>query len=128
MIVVAGEALIDLMPCAGEARAAEARRSSFPAAPAEVVDTVGAGDAFAAAMLDRLAGESPSGLDAASRLREIGASALRSLLGRASVSAALTCERAGAQSPDARTLDAAMADGQRLAGRDQHREAGLEPA
>jgi hypothetical protein len=36
--------------------------------------------------------------------------AIRSLLERASVSAAQTCERAGAQSPDARTLDAAMAD------------------
>ena len=53
---------------------------SQPAAPAEVVDTVGAGDAFAAAMLDRLAGEMPAGVDAAPGLRQIGAGALRSLL------------------------------------------------
>ena len=92
------------------------------------MDTVGAGDAFAAAMLDRLAGEMPSGLDAASGLRQIGAGALRSLLMRASVSAALTCEQSGAQSPDARTLDAAVAASQRMVLPDQHREAGLEPA
>jgi fructokinase len=99
-----------------------------PAASAEVVDTVGAGDAFAAAMLDRLAGEIPSGRDAASGLRQIGAGALRSLLRRASVSAALTCEQSGAQSPDARALDAAVAAGQRLMLPGQPREAGLELA
>jgi len=138
-----------------------------PAAPARVVDTVGAGDAFAAAMLDRLAGEMPGaagagagpgsasgpgdttgpasagaglgdaagagaaragaagagaagGLDgpegaaavpnAAAALRAITTEVLRGLFERASVSAALTCERAGAQSPDACTLDAAMED------------------
>jgi fructokinase len=99
-----------------------------PAASAEVVDTVGAGDAFAAAMLDRLAGEIPSSLDAASGLGQIGAGALRGLLRRASVSAALTCEQSGAQSPDARTLDAAMADERRVAVPEEDRQAGLEPA
>jgi fructokinase len=98
---------------------------SLPAAPARVVDTVGAGDAFAAAMLDRLAEEIPAVPDAASGLRQIGTDALRGLLRRASVSAALTCEQPGARSPDARTLDEAMAE---VVLRDQHRKAGLEPA
>jgi fructokinase len=99
---------------------------SVPAVPAQVMDTVGAGDAFAAAMLDRLVEEMHAGaargqgLDPgpgpgpgpgpAEALREIGVGAIRGLLERASVSAALTCERAGAQSPDTRTLDAAMTD------------------
>jgi fructokinase len=126
--MTSGLVAVTLGPGGVYALAPDGSEIVVPAAPAEVVDTVGAGDAFAAAMLDRLAGESPSGLDAASRLREVSAGALRSLLGRASVSAALTCEQAGAQSPGARTLDAAMADGQRLVRSDQHREAGLEPA
>jgi hypothetical protein len=50
------------------------------------------------------------GAGPAEALREIGVGAIRGLLERASVSAALTCERAGAQSPDARTQDAAMTD------------------
>jgi fructokinase len=95
---------------------------SVPAVPAQVMDTVGAGDAFAAAMLDRLLEEMPAGAapgqgvgvgpdpGPAEALREIGVGTIRGLLERASVSAALTCERAGAQSPDARTLDAATAD------------------
>ena len=89
---------------------------SVPAVRAQVMDTVGAGDAFAAAMLDRLVDGMPAGaargqgLGPAEALREIGVGAIRGLLERASVCAALTCERAGAQSPDARTLDAATAD------------------
>jgi hypothetical protein len=61
-------------------------------------------------------------------LRQIGAEALRGLLRRASVSAALTCEQSGAQSPDTSTLDAAMAAGPRLMLPGEPREAGLEPA
>lgn len=75
-----------------------------PAFPADVVDTVGAGDAFAAAMLDGLASELPHDADPAAGLDGIGVDAIRSLLERACVSAALTCERAGAETPDARTL------------------------
>ena len=129
---------------------------TVPAVPARVLDTVGAGDAFAAAMLDRLVEEMPAGappgqgldpglgLDPAEALREVGVGALRGLLERVSVSAALTCERAGAQSPDARTLDAAMADelrspppagqrdllpaGQQGSPLPAEREIGLEPA
>ncbi|HEY5352900.1 MAG TPA: PfkB family carbohydrate kinase [Streptosporangiaceae bacterium] len=122
----------------------------LPAAAAEVVDTVGAGDAFAAAILDRLAAKvagvaaagpdaaaaaapdaaapDAAAPDAAAAVRRISADVLRGLLERASVSAALTCERAGAQSPDARTLDAAMEEQPRRALEAQHQEIGLEPA
>lgn len=123
--VMSGLVVVTLGPGGVYALAPDGTELYLPAAPAHVVDTVGAGDAFAAAMLDRLTEESPSGPDAASALRQIGSEALRGLLRRASVSAALTCEQAGAHSPDARTLDAAMAD---VVLRDQHREAGLEPA
>jgi fructokinase len=109
----------------------------LPAAAAEVVGTVGAGDAFAAAMLDRLAakaagvaaaGPAAAAPDAAAAVRGISADVLHGLLERASVSAALTCERAGAQPPDARTLDAAMEEQPRRALEAQHQEIGLEPA
>jgi hypothetical protein len=60
--------------------------------------------------------------------RVLSTGALRSLLKRASVSAALTCEQSGAKSPGARTLDAAVAASQRMVLPDQRREAGLEPA
>jgi fructokinase len=76
----------------------------IPPVDAEVVDTVGAGDSFAAATLDGLLGAIPPGTDPVAGLRRIGTDTIRWLLERASVSAAYTCERAGAESPDARTL------------------------
>ena len=45
-----------LGPAGVYALAPDGTEISLPAAPARVVDTVGAGDAFAAAMLDGLAG------------------------------------------------------------------------
>jgi fructokinase len=75
------------------------------AVPAKVVDTVGAGDAFAAALLDSLADELPRDTDPAASLQRIGIDATRSLLERACISAAYTCEHAGAECADARTLD-----------------------
>lgn len=76
---------------------------TVPAVPVDVVDTVGAGDAFAAALLDGLVGEMPSGTGPAG-LQRITADVTRRLLERASASAAYTCGRAGAESADARTL------------------------
>ena len=75
-------------------------------APAEVavVDTVGAGDAFAAAMLDGLISELPANGDLAQAIAGISAQTAGRLLTRASVSAAYTCGRPGAASADARTL------------------------
>ena len=106
----AGLVAVTLGPAGVYALAPDGTGITVPAVPVQVVDTVGAGDAFAAAMLDRLVEEMPAGADPAEGLRQVGGGAVRGLLERASVSAALTCERAGAQSPDARTLDAAMAD------------------
>jgi fructokinase len=93
---------------------------TVPAVPAEVVDTVGAGDAFASALLDGLVGELPDDADPAAGLECMAATVMRRLLERASVSAALTCQRAGAESADARSLDEAV---QRLHGR----QGGLAP-
>ncbi len=106
----AGLVAVTLGPAGVYALAPDGAGITVPAVPAQVVDTVGAGDAFAAAMLDQLVEEIPAGADPAEGLRQVGGGAVRGLLERASVSAALTCERAGAHSPDARTLDAAMAD------------------
>lgn len=138
----AGLVAVTLGPAGVYALAPDGTEITLPAVPAQVVDTVGAGDAFAAAMLDRLAGEVPAAGVAAGRaapgpmapgsaaaaLREISADVLLGVLERASVSAALTCERTGAQSPDVSTLDAAMADLLRPAVPAQQREIGLEPA
>ena len=112
----AGLVTVTLEAAGVYALAPDGTEITVPAFPAHVMDTVGAGDAFAAAMLDRLAEEMPAGAapdpgpEPAETLRKVGVDAIRGLLERASVSAALTCERAGAQSPDERTLKAAMAD------------------
>jgi fructokinase len=87
----------------------ESLEVTVPGVPIQVVDTVGAGDAFAAAMLDSLIGLLPAGIDPGDALPGLGAPALRGLLERACVCAALTCEQVGAQSPDAPTLDEATA-------------------
>jgi fructokinase len=80
---------------------------TVPAVPVEVVDTVGAGDAFSAALLDGLAGERPAGVGP-DGLRQIPADVIRRILERASASAAYTCGRSGAESADARTLEEAV--------------------
>lgn len=84
---------------------AAGRELTVPAAPARVVDTVGAGDAFAAALLHGLASEIPHGTDPAAALHRINVKTTLSLLERASISAAFTCEQAGADCADTRTLD-----------------------
>ena len=69
---------------------------SVPGRPVQVVDTVGAGDTFQAALLTALAERdllSPQGLGA------LGASTLREVLGFACHAAALTCSRRGADLP-----------------------------
>jgi fructokinase len=80
----------------------------LPAAPAEVADTVGAGDAFSAALLDGLVRELPPGMDPATGLARLSVDVTHRLLERATVSAAYTCERAGAEAADARSLDEAV--------------------
>jgi fructokinase len=80
---------------------------TVPAVPVDVVDTVGAGDAFAAALLDGLTGERPAGAGPGG-LGQIPAEAMRRILDRASASAAYTCGRSGAESADARALEEAV--------------------
>ena len=86
------------------ALAASGAEITVPAVPADVVDTVGAGDAFASALLDGLVREVPLDAGPAAGLRRMDIPVIRRLLERACVSAAYTCERAGAQSADARSL------------------------
>lgn len=80
---------------------------TVPAVPADVVDTVGAGDAFAAALLDGLIGEIPAGTGPAA-VGRIPVDVTRRVLERACISAAFTCSRAGADCADARTLQEAV--------------------
>lgn len=83
------------------------------AVPTDVVDTVGAGDAFASALLDGLVDEVPDDTDPAAGLQRMDIGVTRRLLERACVSAAFTCGRAGAESADARTLADAVRRAQR---------------
>jgi fructokinase len=107
--LTSGVVVVTLGPAGVYALWAGGEEITLPAAPTEVVDTVGAGDAFAAALLDGLAGEVPPGAAAARGLAQVGTGAARRLLWRASVSAAYTCGRPGAESADAAALAAALA-------------------
>ena len=64
--------------------------------PVQVVDTVGAGDTFQAALLTGLA---ETGRLSASALGGLTADQLADLLGFASAAAAITCARRGADMP-----------------------------
>ena len=66
-----------------------------------VVDTVGAGDAFTAGLLDALL---RSGLDSPDLVRRSSPAVLAAALDNAILISALTCERAGADPPTARFL------------------------
>jgi fructokinase len=70
-----------------------------PAWPVEVVDTVGAGDAFMSGLLDALAGAGRLGPGSRAGLAGLGADDLDQLLRHASRVAALTCARPGADPP-----------------------------
>jgi fructokinase len=79
-------------------------RLSVPAVPVAVVDTVGAGDTFTAALLAGLADSgllSPEAL--ATRVARDGG-VLREVVGQAVAAAALTCTRPGADPPTAAGL------------------------
>jgi fructokinase len=78
-----------------------------PAVPVAVVDTVGAGDAFTAALLDGLRRGDLLGGRRRARLRALSTEVLARLLDRAALAAALTCARPGADPPTERELTAA---------------------
>lgn len=78
---------------------------SVPAEAVDVVDTVGAGDAFTAALVDSLRRRDLLGAAAHQRLAEISADDLQDMLGRADRAAAITCARQGANPPTAAELD-----------------------
>jgi fructokinase len=74
------------------------------ARPVQVVDTVGAGDAFMVGLIDALWGSSLLGGNRRAQLRHIGLDALTAALEAASLSSALTVARAGADLPDRAAL------------------------
>ena len=83
-----------------------------PAAPVTVADTVGAGDSFTAGLLDGLWHEDLLGGSARGRLRNVSAEVVDRVVRRATMAAAVTVSRAGANPPTRDELDAVR----RLAG------------
>jgi fructokinase len=83
------------------------RRVFAPATPTVVVDTVGAGDTFQAALLGRLAEENAM---APAALAGIDEPTLRRVLRYASAAAAITCSRAGADLPTAAEVAERLAE------------------
>ncbi|KUI39366.1 carbohydrate kinase [Mycobacterium sp. GA-2829] len=84
--------------------AGSVRVSAFPV---EVVDTVGAGDAFMAGLIDALWTHDLLGAGKRRELRGIHLDTLHDVLQTAALSSALTVTRAGADLPDRATRDAA---------------------
>jgi fructokinase len=86
---------------------AAAGRVDVQAPPVEVVDTVGAGDAFTAGLLDALAAADLLGAEHAEELRAIETGGLAASLRHAARVAAVTCSRSGADPPTRTELVAA---------------------
>ncbi|MFJ8373010.1 carbohydrate kinase [Streptomyces sp. NPDC094461] len=84
-------------------------RVTVDALPTEVVDTVGAGDAFMSGTLHALAAHGLLGADGRERLRSLGRVRTADVLRHAAASAAVTVARAGANPPDVAELAAALA-------------------
>ena len=95
--IAAGVALV-VVTRGGEGASAwtAAHRASAAPVKVNVVDTVGAGDTFQAALLTALA---ERGLLSASELRQLSATALDEVLRFATRAAAITCSRRGADLP-----------------------------
>ncbi|WP_147375403.1 carbohydrate kinase family protein, partial [Jiangella rhizosphaerae] len=77
-----------------------------PAAPVAVADTVGAGDSFTAGLLDGLWDADLLGGAARPRLRDVPAEVVERVVRRATLAAAVTVSRAGANPPTRDELDA----------------------
>jgi len=70
-----------------------------PGVPVTVVDTVGAGDSFSAALLAGLYRSGLLGASARPALRALATDTLGELLDEAALAAAITCARRGADPP-----------------------------
>jgi fructokinase len=79
-------------------------RSRRPGVPVTVLDTVGAGDTFSAALLAGLHRRELLGAAARPALRALDAETLEALLDEAALAAAITCSRRGADPPTADDL------------------------
>jgi fructokinase len=77
----------------------------FPAPSVSVVDTVGAGDSFMAALLSGIVDLGLDGAQNRKDLMELSAGSLRELLSRAAWAAAVTVSRAGANPPSRAELN-----------------------
>jgi fructokinase len=82
-----------------------------PATPVDLVDTVGAGDSFTSGLLDGLRRADLIGGQHREALAAIDESSLISLLDAASLIAAITCSRPGADPPTLAEVEAARASG-----------------
>ncbi|WP_396904242.1 carbohydrate kinase [Mycolicibacterium phlei] len=79
-----------------------------PAFPVDVVDTVGAGDAFMTGLIDALWTLNLLGADRRRDLARISIETLTDVIRTAAMSSALTVAKAGAQLPDRTTRDEAL--------------------
>ncbi|MGD9985959.1 carbohydrate kinase family protein [Pseudonocardia sp.] len=86
-------------------------RTRLPGRPVEVVDTVGAGDTFSAALLAGLHTRGLLGAAAREALRAIASDELDTVLDTAVRAAAITCSRRGADPPTADELTRSGAPG-----------------
>jgi fructokinase len=104
--LASGPALVALtMGDRGSVAFCAAGEVRVPARQVQVVDTVGAGDAFTVGLLDALWGLGLLGADRRADLGRIGLDALTAALEAASLSSALTVARAGADLPDRAAMD-----------------------
>jgi fructokinase len=95
VVTLGGDGAVGLPAAGGEVHR--------PAPPVEVVDTVGAGDAFAAGLLGALADRGALGRPSP----DLAGVDLATVLNRACLVAALTCARAGANPPTRAEVEAA---------------------
>jgi fructokinase len=84
-------------------------RSRRLGVPVEVIDTVGAGDTFSAALLAGLHRRDLLGAPARDELRAVDEATFDALLDEAALAAAITCSRRGADPPTADELAARQA-------------------